>query len=271
VRYRLMASYQGSPFEAGVGPTAADVVLFAACPPPEHLGFEPATGHWRKQLTLTDVDAVWESRPVGMFRGAPCMVLDDLGDRLHIAYLGHDGYQAEQLGYWQVDRSVYEVIAARTEVTDIVEHQAEYPRWPAADELIQPSGHAKPTPGPVADPESVPAAAGPGYPPAESSIYVFSAPAESGPGYLPSGPIGHRAGTAGPFALPDNQPAAQAAGVMLPAAADTPLPLEAAALAAAQASQSRRFRSQRHGARRHRRAARGGCRGPGGGHGGRVR
>jgi len=27
------------------------------------------------------------------------MVLDDLGDRLHIAYLGHDAYRAERLGY----------------------------------------------------------------------------------------------------------------------------------------------------------------------------
>ena len=121
-----MATYRGSPFEAGIGPADGDIVLFAACPPPEDLGFEPATGHWRKQLRLSEVQAVWESRPVGTFRGERCIVLDDLGDRLHIGYLGHDGYRAEQLGYWQVDRGVFELVAARDEVTEIVEERTDY-------------------------------------------------------------------------------------------------------------------------------------------------
>ena len=43
MRYRLMATYRGAPYEAGIGPADGSVVLFAACPPPEELGFEPAT------------------------------------------------------------------------------------------------------------------------------------------------------------------------------------------------------------------------------------
>src|SRR5262250_2042623 len=101
MRYRLMATYRGVPYEAGVGPYGSDVVLFAACPPPEELGFEPATGHWRKPVIRAQIDALWESRPVGMFRGEPCLVLDDPGDRLHIAYLGADAERATSLGYWQ--------------------------------------------------------------------------------------------------------------------------------------------------------------------------
>ena len=128
MRYRLMATYRGVPYEAGIGPTDTDVVLFAACPPPEELGFEPATGHWRKQLRIDEVQALWESRPMGTFRGDRCIVLDDLGDRLHIAYLGHDAYQAEQLGYWQVDRGVFELITPRDEVLGIVEERLDYPR-----------------------------------------------------------------------------------------------------------------------------------------------
>src|SRR5437016_9167621 len=77
MRYRLMATYRGVPYEAGMGPSNSDVVLFAACPPPEELGFEPATGHWRKPVIRAQIDTLWESRPVGMFRGEPCMVLDD--------------------------------------------------------------------------------------------------------------------------------------------------------------------------------------------------
>jgi hypothetical protein len=178
MRYRLMATYRGSPFEAGIGPSDGDIVLFAACPPPEDLGFEPATGHWRKQLPISEVQAVWESRPVGTFRGERCMVLDDLGDRMHIGYLGHDGYRAEQLGYWQVDRGVFELVAARTEVSEVVEERTEYPREPAraqqplaagappaGDRQSQRAGNGQSAP---ADP---PVAAGPdGYLPARPDL-----------------------------------------------------------------------------------------------------
>src|SRR5690242_6890746 len=127
MRYRLMATYRGVPYEAGVGPSGSDVVLFAACPPPEELGFEPATGHWRKRVIRAEVDALWESRPIGTFRDEPCMVLDDLGDRLHIAYLGEDATLATSLGYWQVDRGVFELLAPRDEVTGLIEERVEKP------------------------------------------------------------------------------------------------------------------------------------------------
>ena len=125
MRFRLMATYRGVPYEVGVGPSSSDVVLFAACPPPEELGFEPAPGHWRKHVIRAEVDVLWESRPVGTFHGDPCLVLDDLGDRLHIAYLGKDGRRARELGYWQVDRGVYELLTPREEVTGLTEEKAE--------------------------------------------------------------------------------------------------------------------------------------------------
>ena len=125
MRFRLMATYRGVPYEVGVGPSSSDVVLFAACPPPEELGFEPAPGHWRKQVIRAEVEVLWESRPVGTFHGDPCLVLDDLGDRLHIAYLGKDGRRARELGYWQVDRGVYELLTPRDEVTGLTEEKAE--------------------------------------------------------------------------------------------------------------------------------------------------
>ena len=123
MRYRLLASYEGAPYEAGIGPDDSGVVLFAACPPPEDLRFEPATGHWRKKVNRADVQMIYESRPVGTFRGEQCVVLDDLNERLHIAYLGHDAHLASRLGYWEVDRGVFELITPRHEVTDIVEQR----------------------------------------------------------------------------------------------------------------------------------------------------
>ena len=68
---------------------------------------------------------LWESRPVGSFHGDPCLVLDDLGDRLHIAYLGKDGRRARELGFWQVNRGVYELLTPREEVTGLNEEKVE--------------------------------------------------------------------------------------------------------------------------------------------------
>jgi hypothetical protein len=55
------------------------------------------------------------------------MVLDDLGDRLHIAYLGEDASLAASLGYWQVDRGVFELLTPRDEVTGLIEERIEKP------------------------------------------------------------------------------------------------------------------------------------------------
>jgi hypothetical protein len=195
VRYRLMATYDGSPFEAGIGPTGDDIVLFAACPPPEDLGFEPATGHWRKRVRFSDVQAVWESRPVGVFRGERCLVLDDLGDRLHIGYLGHDGPVAERLGYWQVDRGVFEMIAPRSEVTDILEERLDVPS-PAV-----PARGAEHPSGPIPVPELAAAV---------SPLTAATLEAD--------------------VQVPDDK-----TGVALPTPPATPLPLEAQALRAASA------------------------------------
>ncbi len=132
MRYRLMATYCGAPYQAGLGPDGTEVTLFAACPPPEELGFSSAAGHWRKQVDISDLGALWQSRPVGDYRGDPCLVLDDLGDRLHIVYLGRDAVLARQLGYWEVDREVFEVVVPRHEVIDLAEERAEIPLAAAA-------------------------------------------------------------------------------------------------------------------------------------------
>jgi hypothetical protein len=250
VRYRLMATYQGSPFEAGIGPTDADIVLFAACPPPEELGFEPATGHWRKQLNLADVQAVWESRPVGSFRAERCMVLDDLGDQLHIGYLGHDGFKAKQLGYWQVDRGVFELVVPRTEVTDILEERVDYTRPDPSSSGQHPTPAAPARP----DPRSSGQYATPASP--TSAQYATPASATSGQYATPASPTSGQyatpaSPTSGQYQVPASYATAgpgrsstyapvpdSSTGVALPTAAQAPLPLEAEAMRAA--SEARR-------------------------------
>jgi hypothetical protein len=126
MRYRLMASFQGASYQAGVGPSDEEVTLFAACPPPEELGFRSSSGHWRKRVSVDEIDALWEARPIGRYRGERCMVLDDLGERLHIAYLGRDLYMARRLGFWEVDRGVFEVVVPRQEINELREERGEY-------------------------------------------------------------------------------------------------------------------------------------------------
>jgi hypothetical protein len=218
MRYRLMATYRGVPYEAGVGPTDADVVLFAACPPPEELGFEPATGHWRKELHVEEVQALWESRPMGTFRGDRCIVLDDLGDRLHIAYLGHDAYQAEKLGYWEVDRGVFELITPRDEVTEIVEERLDYPR---------PGGAGARATGPHA---IVPPVTGP-----HAAVPPVTGPHAAVPPV--TGPLAAVPPATGPHAAVPPVTIAAAPGdlAVVPEVGEPPLPLEAAARRAASA------------------------------------
>jgi hypothetical protein len=127
MRYRLMASYRGVPYHAGLGPDGTEATLFCAGPPPTELGFAAADGHWRMQVSIGDLDALWQSRPVGDYRGEPCLVLDDLGDRLHIAYLGRDAARAAQLGYWEIDRAVFEVVVARHDVANLTEERVDFP------------------------------------------------------------------------------------------------------------------------------------------------
>ena len=127
MRYRLMATYLGVPYHVGLGPDGNEATLFSPGPPPTELGFTAAGGHWRKQVSLTDLDALWQSRLVGEYRGEPCLVLDDLGDRLHIVYLGRDSARARQLGYWEIDREVFEVVVSRPDVTGLAEQRVEYP------------------------------------------------------------------------------------------------------------------------------------------------
>jgi hypothetical protein len=122
-----MATYFGVPYHAGLGPDGNEATLFSPGPPPDELGFTPAGGHWRKQVSITDLGALWQSRVVGEYRGEPCLVLDDLGDRLHIAYQGRDSARARQLGYWEIDREVFEVVVARQEVAGLTEERVEYP------------------------------------------------------------------------------------------------------------------------------------------------
>jgi hypothetical protein len=146
MRLRLMATYLGIPYQAGLGPDGTEATLFSPGPPPEEFGFTapstPGAGHWRKQVSVTDLGALWQSRPVGDYRGEPCLVLDDLGDRLHIAYLGRDTARAAQLGYWEIDREVFEVVVARSEVIDLTEERMEFPLTAAVfpPSVFPPSG-----------------------------------------------------------------------------------------------------------------------------------
>ena len=191
MRLRLMASYLGVPYQAGLGPDGNQVTLFSLAPPPEELGFAAGPGHWRKQVSVTDLGALWQSRPVGDYRGEPCLVLDDLGDRLHIAYLGRDTARAAQLGYWEIDREVFEILVARHHVTGLVEERVDFP---LAAAMFPSSGPESSTGGQAAAATEVAGqaghgeAAGNGGSPATEYEGGRPGYAAGGPGYAGGGP-----------------------------------------------------------------------------------
>src|SRR5690349_25083182 len=131
MRYRLMATYLGVPYYVGLGPDGNEATLFSPAPPPDELGFVSAGGLWRKQVSVTDLDALWQSRLTGDYRGEPCLVLDDLGDRLHIAYQGRDSARARQLGYWGIDREAFEAGVAGPAAPGLTEDRGDSPLPPA--------------------------------------------------------------------------------------------------------------------------------------------
>src|SRR6201996_5072062 len=203
MRYRLMASYLGASYQAAVGPSDRDVTLFAAPPPPEEHGFSPAPGGiWRKQVRLDDLDGLWESRPIGSYHGEPCLVLDDLGDRLHIVYLGMDERRAAQLGYWEVDRGVFEVVVARHDITDLAEERHEFPITLLLSALPRALGAADPGPG-------APGAGGPGGPSGPGGPAI----GPNGAGTVPAGQ-GRAIGAIGPGGAAMAGAAAGGAGTM---------------------------------------------------------
>jgi hypothetical protein len=185
MRYRLMASYLGVPYHVGLGPDGNEATLLSPAPPPDELGFTAAGGYWRKQVGVADLDALWQARLVGEYRGEPCLVLDDLGDRLHIAYLGRDPARARQLGYWEIDREVFEVVVTRPEITGLTEERVDYPLSSA---MFPPSNR---DPGVPARPEApgrgVPSAGPAAMPPAAERTSPLRAVPRPGPPPAPGG------------------------------------------------------------------------------------
>jgi len=112
----FVAGFRGRNYPAAVGPDLDDVVLFSETP---EAGFQEAGGYWRRQVRRAELDSLVLLRTVGVFGGEPCLVLDEDEDGLHIAYAGHSGMQAKDLGYWPVDHGAYEVVVDRSEVHDI--------------------------------------------------------------------------------------------------------------------------------------------------------
>jgi hypothetical protein len=142
MEFGFEARYQGTTFLASVGPENADVTLITTEPPAERLGFETGQGYWRKHLTRADLDSLALIRTFGNFRDERCFVLDQTGDQLHIAYAGHDAYHAEHLGYWMVDRGVYEAVVPAEEVTETWVERIDIPVGAAANAPTEPAPSA---------------------------------------------------------------------------------------------------------------------------------
>ncbi|MFC0863483.1 hypothetical protein ACFHYQ_14375 [Sphaerimonospora cavernae] len=132
----FIAGYRNRTFAAAIGPGGDDVALFSES---AEDGFTRAGSYWRLRVHRAELESLTLLRTVGAFGGEPCLVLDeDDGDGegeeggLHIAYLGHSGTRAENLGYWLIDHGAYEVVVPREEVQAIRVERVPVPTTPAS-------------------------------------------------------------------------------------------------------------------------------------------
>ena len=128
MRYRLMASYLGASYQAAVGPSDRDVTLFAAPPPPEEHGFSPvpaASGASRCGLTIST--GCGSHGPSGPTTASPAWSLTISATGCTSSTWAWTSAGPAQLGYWEVDRGVFEVVVPRHDVTDLAEERHEFP------------------------------------------------------------------------------------------------------------------------------------------------
>ena len=151
MRYRLMATYLGVPYHAGLGPDGNEATLFSPGPPPDELGFTAADGHWRKQVSLTDLDALWRSRRSVSTAANPAWSSTTSATGCTSSTWAAIRPRARQLGYWEIDREVFEVVVAQQEVTGLTEERVEFPlasaMFPASNARTRCPPTAQPRPG----------------------------------------------------------------------------------------------------------------------------
>lgn len=128
-----LAQWRGAMLSASViGP---DVVLAATTEPPPAYGFEPtASGRWRRQVPMTEVDALVELVVTARWNGLEMRVLDELettsGRVSQLTYVGHDADLAEGLQLTKLDAGVYETLAPSDQLAELTHTQTAAPGWP---------------------------------------------------------------------------------------------------------------------------------------------
>ena len=180
MRYRLMATYRGVPLRGGHRPVRQRGGAVRGLPAAG--GTRLRAGH--RALAQAGDPGPGRTGAVGVPAGghvprraaASCSTISATGCISPTS--AHDAYQASSLGYWQVDRGVFELVTPRDEVTELTEERVEKPlRWgelaeatgpmatypygtapwpvaeppaPASPPRLTPLPPRKPCPGPVA-------------------------------------------------------------------------------------------------------------------------
>jgi hypothetical protein len=80
---------------------------------------EARPGVWQAVVPRSEVDEVFELELTAQWRGQPVRVLDSDGDRVRLLLPDPDRAQATALGVIEVSPGVWQVIAPRSEISDV--------------------------------------------------------------------------------------------------------------------------------------------------------
>lgn len=117
-RHGYLGEFEGTEYEASTGPDGT-VRLYAAEPRP---GFtEVGAGRFRRVVGGAEVGRLRHVRTVGVWKGAPVVLIGAHGSWLRAEYLGTDADVARQVGFERFEADVYQGWVAADQIADVAE------------------------------------------------------------------------------------------------------------------------------------------------------
>jgi hypothetical protein len=87
--------------------------------------FEDQWARWTLTLPITECDQLYEVSALAQYRGAPCQVMTITEGRALLYYAGHNGAEAERLGFEQTDPGTYSNVVPVGELHDYREERVD--------------------------------------------------------------------------------------------------------------------------------------------------
>lgn len=128
VRRGLVVRFEGQDFDADFGPNPGELTLHPLPGQPAPAGFEEREGTRFRVIADVQAETVHHLRQLTSWRGAPFELVDVVGDRATLNFLGENYQVADALDLVEVDFRVWRAVVPRAELGEIREDLRVVPR-----------------------------------------------------------------------------------------------------------------------------------------------